>query len=66
MMNRNRCRVRRALAGSVVVLRIATGTASDDQTELAQGGAEVAASGGAAREGRHPGRDSVGQEGEIG
>lgn len=42
MMTWNRCRVMRALAGSVVVLMIATSIASADQTKLAQGASEVA------------------------
>ena len=42
MMTWNRCRVMRVLAGSVVVLMIATSIASADQTELAQGASEVA------------------------
>ena len=41
-MTWNRCRVMRALAGSVVVLMITTSIASADQTELARGASEVA------------------------
>lgn len=42
MMTWNRSRLMRALAGSVVVLMIATSIASADQAELAQGASEVA------------------------
>ena len=42
MMTGNRCRVMRALAGSVVMLMMATSIASADQNELAQGASEVA------------------------
>ena len=42
MMTWNRCRVMRTLAGSVVMLMMATSIASADQNELAQGASEVA------------------------